>query len=292
MRAISFSDPRHSRVSLLRILALFVLALAAIPSTRGQQMDFKALAAQAAHAVEESKAENVVVFDFVGPETYVSELGRSMADEFSASLASSSGKFKVIDRAKMRQAVESNRFAPEIVAEPQMAAWLVRSIGAKSAILGQLSLDGSALRLTLDCFRVKDGKISGGFRVTYPLADEWKTLLAKNVDPDSAVATVSKSKSPPDPLTPTCKNCPKPEFTQAALDKRYQGTVVMLVVVGIDGRARDFRITKSLSYGMTVAAVQAVQKWTFNPSRGPNGEPIDVRVPIEVFFRLYLRSIP
>jgi TonB family protein len=285
MRAISCSASQRARICVLRLGVLCVFALIAIPPSRAQQPDFKALAVQAARAVEDAKAESVVVFDFVGPDTYVSELGREMADQFSTSLANTGGKFRVIDRAKMRQAVESNRFAPEIVAEPEMATWLAKSVSANSAIFGKLSLDGSALKLTVDCFRVKDDDVSGSFRVTYPLTDVWKALIARNVDPDSGVASMDKDKPLPQTQQPGCRDCPRPDFPKAARYEKYQGAVVMLVVIGKDGRARDFRVAKSLRYGLTLAAVQAVQKWAFSPAKGQDGEPIDLRFPIEVVFR-------
>lgn len=287
MHANSFSAQRRSRISALRFFALFVLAFIAIPRARAQQPDFSAVAVQAAHAVEESKSDSVVVLDFVGPGTFVSELGRDLADQFSAGLASAGGKFAVVDRAIMRQAIESNRFAPEIISDPEIATWLAKNVGAASGISGRLSVEGISLQLTIDCFGVKDGTISGSFHATFSLTDEWSSQLAKNIDPDAGVTNLSKLMKPPDWLGPRCMVCPKPPFTQAALDKKYQGTVVMFVVIGKDGQARDFRITKSLPNGLTLTSVQAVQNWTFDPAKGPDGMRVDMRVPIEVMFRLY-----
>lgn len=271
---------RHSRGSFIRSLIVAILALAPNSLARAQQPDFNAVAAQAAHAVEKFKSDSVVVLDFVGPDTYVSELGRDLADQFSASLARAGGKFAVIDRAKMRQALESNRLAPEIATDQEIDAWLAQSVGAESAVFGRLSLDGTSLQLAIDCLRVRDGIVSGSFRAAYPLTDEWKALLANNVDPDFGVTAAGKSKMP------SCKTCPAPQYTKAAIDARYNGTVVISVVIGKDGQARDFRVTKGLLYGLTVAAVQTVQNWTFDPAKGPDGEPGDMRVPIEITFRL------
>jgi len=266
--------------AIFQFVCIGVFALAAIAPARAQQPDFKALAAQAAHAVEYAKASSVVVLDFVGPDTYVSKLGRNLADQFSASLAAAGGQFEVVNRAKLQHVIEHNRFAPEIVADPEIAAWLAGEAGAKAGIAGQLSPEPGSVRLTINCFRVQDGTITGSYRVSYPSTAEWASWSGQNIDADQAVPPAAGSKG-----TPSCMVCPAPDVSHLTPGEYLHGTVTILVLVGRDGRARDFRVVQALSHGLTLAAVQAVQKWTFNPGKGPDGKPIDVRVPIEIAFR-------
>ena len=224
--------PLLPRATIFRFVCIGGLALATISPARTQKPDFAYVATQMAHAVEDAKASNVVVFDFVGPDTkfsglgpeltgqvspsrtifkpevpgpaaFISELGRSLADEFSARIAAAGGKFQVVDRAKLKQAIESNRFAPEIVAEAEMAVWLADSVGAMSAIAARLALSGNSLQITFDCFRVKDGTITGSFRVSYPFTDEWKTLSEKNIDPDASVTSMDTVVKLPESQVPT-----------------------------------------------------------------------------------------
>ncbi|MFZ3330555.1 MAG: hypothetical protein WA197_07995 [Candidatus Acidiferrales bacterium] len=51
-----------------------------------------------AQAVAKSKPKSVIVVDFAGPDEKTTELGRTLADRFSAALSKSSGKFSVADR--------------------------------------------------------------------------------------------------------------------------------------------------------------------------------------------------
>lgn len=84
---------------------------------------------------------------------------------------------------------------------------------------------------------------------------------------------------------PTCIYCPVPSYTQEARDAKLQGTVVLQLVVGEDGRATDVRVVKKLGHGMDEAAVAAVQNWRFKPAAGPGGKPVAVVIPLEVTFR-------
>jgi len=79
---------------------------------------------------------------------------------------------------------------------------------------------------------------------------------------------------------------PDPEYSEEARKAKYQGTVVLWVIVGPDGRTRDIRIQRSLGMGLDEKAIGAVRTWKFEPAR-KNGTPVAVQVSIEITFRLY-----
>ncbi|MBI3478608.1 MAG: energy transducer TonB [Acidobacteria bacterium] len=79
---------------------------------------------------------------------------------------------------------------------------------------------------------------------------------------------------------------PEPEYSDEARQQKYQGVVVLSVVVGEDGRARDVRVVRSLGLGLDEKAWDAVRQWRFEPGR-MNGQAVSVLVNIEVNFRLY-----
>jgi len=79
---------------------------------------------------------------------------------------------------------------------------------------------------------------------------------------------------------------PEPEYSEEARKAKYQGTVVLWVVVGPDGRVRDIRVSRTLGMGLDEKAIDAVRQWRFEPSR-KDGQPVPVQVSIEVNFRLY-----
>lgn len=79
---------------------------------------------------------------------------------------------------------------------------------------------------------------------------------------------------------------PDPEYSEEARKAKYQGTVLLWVVVGADGRPRDIHVQRALGMGLDEKAIEAVRKWTFEPAM-KDGHPVAVQVNIEVSFRLY-----
>jgi len=79
---------------------------------------------------------------------------------------------------------------------------------------------------------------------------------------------------------------PDPEYSPEARQAKYQGTVVVSLVVTPDGAARGLRVVRSLGMGLDEKALQAVRQWRFEPAR-KDGKPVAVAVDVEVNFRLF-----
>jgi periplasmic protein TonB len=79
---------------------------------------------------------------------------------------------------------------------------------------------------------------------------------------------------------------PNPEYSKKARKAKYQGTCVLWLVVGADGKPRDVKVARSLGLGLDEKAVEAVSKWRFDPAR-KDGQPVAVQINVEVTFRLY-----
>lgn len=79
---------------------------------------------------------------------------------------------------------------------------------------------------------------------------------------------------------------PDPEFSEEARKAKYQGTVVLWAIVGIDGRTHDIRVYRSLGMGLDEKAIEAVRQWRFEPGQ-KDGKPVAVQIGVEVNFRLY-----
>lgn len=76
-----------------------------------------------------------------------------------------------------------------------------------------------------------------------------------------------------------------PEYSEQARKAKYQGTVVLNLVVQSDGSVRDIRILQPLGLGLDEKAIEAVRQWRFKPGLR-NGQAVDVAAIIEVTFRL------
>ncbi|HET7209693.1 MAG TPA: energy transducer TonB [Terriglobales bacterium] len=79
---------------------------------------------------------------------------------------------------------------------------------------------------------------------------------------------------------------PDPEYSEEARKAKYQGTCVLWLIVGPDGRPRDIKIARSLGLGLDEKAIEAVKNWKFEPAM-KDGKPVSVQINVEVDFRLY-----
>ena len=77
----------------------------------------------------------------------------------------------------------------------------------------------------------------------------------------------------------------EPEFSEEARKAKYQGTVLMTIEVGEDGKPHRLRILRGLGLGLDEKAIEAVSQWLFKPAQR-NGRPIRAAATIEVNFRL------
>ena len=77
----------------------------------------------------------------------------------------------------------------------------------------------------------------------------------------------------------------EPEYSEPARKVRQQGTVILAVEVGSDGRPHNIRVVRGLGLGLDEKAIDAVTSWRFRPALS-NGRPVAAPITIEVNFRL------
>jgi TonB family protein len=77
----------------------------------------------------------------------------------------------------------------------------------------------------------------------------------------------------------------EPEYSEEARKAKYQGTVVLYVVVDEKGLPKELKVVRALGLGLDEKALAAVEKWRFRPGY-LNGKPVKVAATIEVNFRL------
>lgn len=79
---------------------------------------------------------------------------------------------------------------------------------------------------------------------------------------------------------------PSPDYSEEARKAKYQGTVVLWLIVDANGRPRDVRVARSLGMGLDQKAIEAVRLWKFQPAM-KDGTPVAVQINVEVNFHLY-----
>jgi TonB family protein len=92
--------------------------------------------------------------------------------------------------------------------------------------------------------------------------------------------TIGNGVSPPRLL-----NKVEPQYSEEARKARLEGTVLLRIVVGSNGKARDPQVLRSLGLGLDENAIAAVSNWQFEPGT-KDGQPVNVQAQIQVNFRL------
>jgi periplasmic protein TonB len=84
---------------------------------------------------------------------------------------------------------------------------------------------------------------------------------------------------------PVAIHDPSPVYPETARQIRKGGLVIVQVVVEKDGTVTDVEVLKAEPFGLTEAAVDAVERWRFEPAR-LGGEPVAVYFQLTVRFTL------
>ncbi len=80
---------------------------------------------------------------------------------------------------------------------------------------------------------------------------------------------------------PTLLHKVEPEYTEEARLAKYQGTVLLSVVIDPNGTATNIKVVHSPGLGLDEKAIEAVQKWTFRPGF-KDDKPVKVGAIVEV----------
>jgi TonB family protein len=76
-----------------------------------------------------------------------------------------------------------------------------------------------------------------------------------------------------------------PLYSDEARNLRTEGTVVLDVMVGVDGKSKEIHVVRGLGFGLDQNALVAVRDWHFVPGKR-NGSPVEAPVRVDVEFSL------
>jgi periplasmic protein TonB len=79
---------------------------------------------------------------------------------------------------------------------------------------------------------------------------------------------------------------PEPSFSDEARKAKFQGVVLLMLIVGKDGHPYNIRVRQSLGMGLDEKAIEAVKNWRFHPAT-LNGQPVATQIGVQVDFHLY-----
>lgn len=126
---------------------------------------------------------------------------------------------------------------------------------------------------------------------TAPAADAPTGAVA----PPAAAAVAPAAAPPAAPVAPKLElpsstadylHNPKPRYPRLSQSRNEQGTVILGVLVGVDGKVREVVVKTSSGYELLDrTAREAVLGWTFVPGKR-NGAPVEMAVDVPIPFRL------
>jgi TonB family protein len=131
---------------------------------------------------------------------------------------------------------------------------------------------------------VIDGKkLVDGFSTTWQL--EPRDLAEAKAEPPPLIDAPDAFRVGGEVKEPTVIRRVNPMYPEGARANHVQGTVILELLVGKDGRVKDVAVRKGLPYGLSESAVDAVRQWLFAPAT-LRGEPVDVIFNLTIAFRL------
>ena len=132
--------------------------------------------------------------------------------------------------------------------------------------------------------------LADGESMTGVVPEYWQAYFAKLEDKPAMVshslAPVPMFRNGPQMVPPKAITNPDPDYSPEARKVKYEGTVLVRVVIDESGATRDLQVNRPLGLGLDEMAIAAIRTWTFEPAR-KDGQPVAVSVVVEVTFRLY-----
>ena len=266
------------------------------------QAHLDALAALTAKKIREAKPSGgppkVLVFDFFrGSPGTSSQLGTLLADRFSELLSGYATGMKILDRKILKDYLTENWTTLEDLRSNEVCFRLAGQLGASGAILGTLAEKDDKIdpMLHLEGFGPKE-KEDDIFAwrdrtVSFSLTEELHAALFQS-GPNYSRKSEDIPEEPgvfrhgePGVTAPQCEYCPDPEFSDAARAVKFQGKVVLSVVVNVDGHVSGIFVLKGAPFGLTTQSINATKNWRFKPGQ-KDGRPVPVRLDVETTFSL------
>jgi len=255
-----------------------------------------------AQKIQEAKLTeepNVLVIDFFRSSAgNSSQLGTLLADYLSDSLSNFSRGFKVLDRNSLKDYFTKNWTSLEDLQSREVCLHFGRELGATGIILGTLYEENGmiALRLHMEGIgpvrRNSDEIGDNDELIRLSLSEQTKDMLFQHGpnyarEPDQIPEESGVLRAGAGGVgMPSCVHCPDAEYSDAARAAKFQGTVVLSIVVTVNGQASSIYVVKGAPFGLTAQTIKTVQGWQFKPAL-KDGKPVPVRVSLESTFRLF-----
>ncbi len=160
------------------------------------EKEIKTLSSALAESIVTSGKRSIAVVDFTDLQGNVTELGRFLAEEFSASLSELGKGFEVVDRTHIKSLLKEHQLAQTGLIDPQTARKLGEIAGVQALVTGTLTPFGDSIHLAVKVLDTATAKVIGASRGDIAKTKAIEELLTKGIDQTPSVIPQTP-KTPP-----------------------------------------------------------------------------------------------
>lgn len=270
----------------LSCLLLVCAACGAKQGSAESSAAVRVLTAKLVGPISKSKMKSVVIVGFSGPVKRVTDLGTTLRDEVSDSLAQQAPGVKVFSRAEIGAMLKQSRVADAMVFNASLGEWIATHIHADGYVTAHFEIPESGPSpVTIDIF--KCGALSCshmGLPIVTEITLTTKEFLAGGKDFSATLRKIFDA-GQNGVTNPKCVSCADAEVPEEARKLGIKGAVEMLITVEADGTTNDLFIVGPQGHGLDGAAIDAVLKWKFDPALDAQGLAVATHFTAEVSFK-------
>jgi TolB-like protein len=179
-------------------VAILAMGLVTICNLSAYEAEINKLSATMAEKIAAAKKAKVAVVDFTDLQGDVTELGRFIAEEFSAALAGAGKGFKVVDRTHLKSIIKEHKLSEKGIIDPKTARKLGKIAGVEALVTGTLTPFGDTVRISVKILDTDTAEVIEAKRGNIAKTEAINDLLATSVTsvPPSARSPKGKSGKP------------------------------------------------------------------------------------------------
>ena len=167
------------------LVAIFLLVSAQF--SLGYESEIDRLSTSMAEKISRSGKKTIAVVDFTDLQGNVTELGRFLAEEFSAALANAGKGFEVIDRVHLKSILKEHKLSESGLIDPATARKLGKIAGVGALVTGTITPFGERVRLSAKVLDTDSAKVICASRGNIPKTDAIEELLGKGIETPAGV---------------------------------------------------------------------------------------------------------
>lgn len=157
--------------------------------TMGYEKEIERLSSAMTENIAKGGKKTIAVVDFTDLQGNVTELGRFIAEEFSASLAGAGRGFEVIDRTHLKVLLKEHKLAVTDIMDPSTARKLGQIAGVDALITGTITPFGDTVRLSVKILDTTTAKVIGASRGNIAKTKAIEELLARGIETGALSST-------------------------------------------------------------------------------------------------------